>query len=61
MGAVGAEDSFFVAFAEDEDEVTFLGGFKGEFDGFSAIWFDKDLFFGEPRFFTAIFKLIDDF
>ena len=37
MRAVGAEDGFFVAFAEDEDEVALFGFVEGEFDGFFAI------------------------
>ena len=37
MGAVGAEDGFLVAFAEDEDEVTRLGAVEGELDGLLAV------------------------
>lgn len=37
MGTVGAENGFFVTFAEDEDEVAFLGEADGFFNGFFAV------------------------
>ena len=43
VGAVGAEDSFFVALAEDEDEVALLGFFESESNRFFAVELDDDL------------------
>ena len=54
MGAVGAEDRFFVAFAENEDEVAFSSFFEGEFDSGFAIRFGEEVFaFYLARFFGA--------
>ena len=36
--AVGAEDGFFVAFAEEEDDVARFGEFDGLLDGIGTIW-----------------------
>ena len=61
MGAIGAEDGFFVAFAEDENEVAFLGEGNGFFDsGFSVDDFE-DLGIFHTGFFTTIFEHVHDF
>lgn len=43
MGAVGAKDSFFVSFAEDENEVVWLGEVEGFLDGFFAVEFEVEV------------------
>ena len=43
VGAVGAEDGFFVAFAEDEDEVAFVCEGERALDGFGAVEDDEEV------------------
>ena len=51
VGAVGAEDGLLVAFAEEKDEVTRLGFFKGKPDSFFAVHFLKEVFIHDFAFF----------
>lgn len=37
MGAISTENSFFVAFAENEDEVAFFSVLESKFDSVAAI------------------------
>ena len=55
VGAVGSENSFFMAFTEDEDEVAFFGFVDGELDGFFTVRFFEEVFAeGFAGFFGAL-------
>lgn len=61
VGAVGAEDGFFVAFAEDEDEVAFFGERESFFDGFLTVELDEKVFTESfASFFGALNELVGD-
>ena len=61
MRAVGSDDSFFVAFAENKNEIAFFGEVDGFFDGrFSVDDFDNLVSF-HTTFLATAFKHSYDF